>query len=100
MDAERVSADLFGRRCRLPIALWILGRDQPRFYQSEPPRELGPPTAVRQELSRLTRAGLLDEERPDGEKRVYYVRTDDAWWGVIRLAGDLLRDQGESASRS
>jgi hypothetical protein len=99
MDAERVSVDLFGRRCRLPIALWILGRDKPRFYQSEPPRKLGSPTAIRQELTRLSRAGLLDEERPDGENRVYYVRTDSAWWGVIELAGDLLGNQGEPPGR-
>ena len=93
MDAGRIGADLFGRRCRLPIAMWILGRDKPRFYQSEPPRELASPTAIRQELTRLTRAGLLDEERPDGENRVYYVRTDSAWWAVIKLAGEILGDK-------
>lgn len=100
MDVERMSADLFGRRCRLPIALWILDRDKPRFYQSEPPRELGSPTAIRQELTRLTRAGLLEEERPDGENRVYYVRTDNAWWDVIELAGELLAHQSEPPSRN
>ncbi len=93
MDAGRVSTDLFGRRCRLPIAMWVLARDKPRFYQSEPPRELGSPTAIRQELTRLTRAGLLDEERPDGENRVYYVRTDSAWWAVIKLATEILSDE-------
>lgn len=93
MEAGRVSAALFGRRCRLPIAMWILGRDKTRFYQSEPPRQLGSPTAVRQELTRLTRAGLLDEERPDGENRVYYVRTDSAWWAVIELATEILSDE-------
>jgi hypothetical protein len=97
MDVERLSADLFGRRCRLPVALWILGRDKPRFYQSEPPSQLGSPTAIRQELTRFTRAGLLDVERPDGENRVYYVRTDSVWWGVIELARDLLADQRESS---
>lgn len=90
--AARVGAELFGRSCRLPIALWILNRDKPRFYQSEPPRELGAPTAIRQELARLTRAGLLDEERPDGDKRVYYVRTDSPWWDVIKVARQILTD--------
>lgn len=90
MDAGRISADLFGRRCRLPIAMWILARDKPTFYQSEPPRDLGSPTAVRQELARLTRAGLLDEERPEGENRVYYVRTDSPWWGLIERASEIL----------
>ena len=73
--------------------MWILARDKPRFYQSEPPPELGSPTAVRQELSRLTRAGLLNEERPDGENRVYYVRTDSDWWSVIALAERILRGE-------
>lgn len=90
MDAGLISAELFGRSCRLPIAMWILKRDKPRFYQSEPPRELGTPTAIRQELARLTRAGMLAEERPDGENRVYYVRTDSAWWTVIELASEIL----------
>lgn len=94
MDAARMSADLFGRACRLPIAMWILRRDKPRFFQSEPPRELGSPTAVRQELARLARAGLLHEERPDGENRVYYVRTDSAWWAVIELASEILGNTG------
>jgi DNA-binding transcriptional ArsR family regulator len=73
--------------------MWILARDKPRFHQSEPPRELGSPAAVRQELSRLTRAGLLTEERPDGENRVYYVRTDSDWWSVIALAAGILRGE-------
>ena len=29
MDAGRVSADLFGRSCRLPIAMWILEGTSP-----------------------------------------------------------------------
>lgn len=92
MDAWRVSSDLFGRRCRLPIAMWILARDKPRFYQSQPPRALGSPTAIRQELTRLTRVGMLNEERPDGENRVYYVRTDSPWWAVIEMATEILSD--------
>src|SRR6266540_3635085 len=63
MDAEQVSRDLFGRPCRLPLALWILSRDK-SFFQSEPPRDLGAPTAIRQELARLARAGLLEPRRP------------------------------------
>lgn len=59
MDAGRVSTDLFRRRCRLPIAMLILASDKPRFDQSEPPRELGSPTGIRQELTRLTRARLF-----------------------------------------
>ena len=90
MDAAQLSADLFGRRCRLPLALWILRSQKARFFQSEPPRELGAPTAVRQELTRLVRAGLLEEERPDAENRVYYVRTDSPVWRVIEAAAEVV----------
>jgi hypothetical protein len=89
-DAARVSAALFGRACRLPIAIWILKRDKPRFFQSEPPRELGVASAVRQELARFVRVGLLDEERPDAENRVYYTRTDSPLWAIIKAAVDAV----------
>ena len=89
MDAEQVSRDLFGRPCRLPLALWILSRDK-SFFQSEPPRDLGAPTAIRQELARLARAGLIEPRRPDGENRVYYEKTDSPLWAIIRAARDAL----------
>jgi len=90
VDAARVSAELFGRTCRLPLAIWVLKRDKPRFFQSEPPREVGVPSAVRQELARFVRAGLLDEERPDAENRVYYTRTDSPLWAIIQAAGEAV----------
>ena len=97
MDVMRVSADLFGRPCRLPLAVWILRRDKPRFYQSEPPRELADPTARRQELARFVKAGLLDEERPDAENRVYYTRTDSRLWEVIRTAAAVVEERDSDA---
>ena len=90
MDATRISAALFGRRCRLPLALWILEHGK-AFYQSEPPRDLGAQTAIRQELARFVRAGLLDEERPDGENRVYYVRTTSPLWEIIAAARRVVQ---------
>lgn len=90
MDVEQVSELVFGRRCRLPLALWILRSEKDRFFQSQPPRELGAATAIRQELARFVRAGLLDQERPDAENRVYYVRTDSSLWEIVRAAGDVL----------
>lgn len=90
MITTRVSADLFGRGCRLPVAFWVLSRESGRFYQSEPPAELGPPTAVRQELVRLARAGLLDEDRSEGGNRVYYNRTDSPLWRVFAEAADVI----------
>ncbi len=88
MDTREVSAHLFGRACRLPLALWILKRDKPRFFQSEPPREIDTPTAVRQELERFVQLGLLVEDRPDAENRVYYERTESPWWRVIEAADE------------
>lgn len=92
MDATRVSDDLFGRGCRLPIALWILNHPKDRFFQSEPPETLGGRTAIRQELERFARAGLLDIERPDGDARVYYVRRQTPLWNVFIAAERALTE--------
>jgi hypothetical protein len=91
MDTTRISELLFGRLCRLPIALWILGFEKDRFFQSEPPELLGGRTAIRQELGRLTEAGLLAKESPDHENRVYYVRRNSPLWDVIRTAADVVQ---------
>src|SRR5215470_17501391 len=40
LDVGTVGKELFGRPCRLALALWIAGQHKPRFYQSEPPREV------------------------------------------------------------
>jgi hypothetical protein len=97
VDATRVSDLLFGRSCRLLLLLWLLNHPKGRIFQSEPPTSLGARTAIRQELNRLTRAGMLDEERPDGEARVYYVRTNSALWEIIRTA-QLVVNEGESGA--
>lgn len=89
VDLDRVSRDLFGRPCRLPLALWILDRDK-RFFQSEPPREVASQTAVRQELDRFVSMGLLAKYQPDGENRIYYDMTDSPWWDVVRAARDVV----------
>lgn len=90
MDAARVSNDLFGRSCRLPLALWILRNNKDRFFQSEPPQRFGGRTAIRQELDRFVNAGLLNIERPDNESRVYYIRTDSPLWEIVRAAGEVV----------
>jgi DNA-binding transcriptional ArsR family regulator len=90
VDATRVSDDMFGRPCRLPIMLWLLEYPKDTIYQSEPPESLGGRTAIRQELERLTRAGLLREERPDGDQRVYYARTDSPLWEIVRAAAAAI----------
>lgn len=90
MDATQVSNELFGRPCRLPLAIWIMQHSKDRIYQSEPPANLGARTAIRQELLRFTRVGLLEEMRPDGENRVYYLRTASPLWTIIHAAADAI----------
>lgn len=92
MDATQASSLLFGRPCRLPLLLWLLDHPKGRIFQSEPPAHLGARTAIREELARFTRAGLLEEERPDADPRVYYVRTDSALWDIVRVAGGVVDD--------
>lgn len=91
-----MSAVLFGRPCRLPLLLWLLAHPKGRIFQSEPPSHLGVRTAVREELARFTRAGLLEEERPDGDSRVYYVRTDSPLWEIVRTARQAVEGLPDS----
>jgi hypothetical protein len=90
VDATRISEHIFGRSCRLPLMLWLLENPKDRIYQSEPPTEVGARTAIRQELDRLARAGMLEEERPDGDSRVYYVRTESPLWEIVRAAAQVI----------
>jgi hypothetical protein len=90
VDVREVGKQLFGRPCRLSLALWIIRRDKPRFYQSEPPREVIQPGDLGKELGRLVRLGMLEEERPDGERRVYYIRTDSELWKIIKAASESV----------
>ena len=46
LDAKEVGKELFGRPCRLALALWIAGLPKSRFYQSEPPREVIKPATA------------------------------------------------------
>jgi hypothetical protein len=85
-----VGGELFGRPCRLPLALWIVRHDKPRFYQSEPPREVILQGAVAEELGRLVRLGMLEVERRDEVRRVYYERTDSPLWQIIQAAADVI----------
>jgi hypothetical protein len=90
LDAREVGGQLFGRPCRLALALWIVRHDKPRFYQSEPPREVAPQSALAGELGRLVRLGMLEEERPDESRRIYYERTESPLWKIIQAAADVI----------
>lgn len=91
-----MSKYLFGRGCRLPLALWILDHPKDRFYQSEPPRSIGVQTAVTQELQRLVDAEMLEREEPDGENRVYYIRTASPAWRIIDTAREVVQNNPHS----
>jgi len=91
MDATRISNEMFGRPSRLPLMLWLLDHPKDRIYQSEPPESLGGRTAIRQELERLTRAGLLEIERPDSDPRVYYVKTNSPLWEIVKAAAMVIK---------
>jgi hypothetical protein len=80
--------------------LWLLEHPKDRIFQSEPPESLGGRTAIRQELDRLARAGLLREERPDGEQRVYYVRTNSPLWDIVRAAAQALMPAAPRTGRA
>ena len=90
MDVREVGKLLFGRPCRLTLALWIVRHEKPRFYQSEPPREVILQGDLGKELNRLVRLGMLDELRPDDGRRVYYERTDSPLWQIVKVASDVL----------
>jgi hypothetical protein len=90
LDVNEVGKQLFGRSCRLALALWIVRHGKPRFYQSEPPREVILQGDAARELGRLVRLGMLEEERPDGDRRVYYERTDSPLWKIIQAAADVI----------
>ena len=90
MDVNEVGKLLFGRPSRLALALWIYRHDKPRFYQSEPPREVILQGDLAKELGRLVRLGMLHEERRDDSRRVYYDRTDSPLWKIIEAAADVI----------
>lgn len=93
MDVREVGKELFGRPCRLTLALWIVRHDKPRFYQSEPPREVVPQGEAAKELARLVRLGMLLELRPDESRRVYYERTNSQLWRILEAADEVTRDR-------
>jgi hypothetical protein len=90
LDVDEVGKLLFGRPCRLALALWIVRHDKLRFYQSEPPREVILQGDAAKELGKLVRLGMLDEERPDDARRVYYNRTGSPLWKIIEAAAEIL----------
>lgn len=93
LNADEVGKQLFGRPCRLALALWIVRREKPDFYQSEPPREVIRQGDLADELGRLVRLGMLEEERRPDVRRVYYNRTGSPLWKIIQAAADVFEPE-------
>lgn len=91
MDTTRVSELLFGRKCRLAVAAWVLQHPKGRFFQSEP-RDIDHASTsnIVDELGRLVQLGMLDIERPEDSRRVYYVRTNSPLWNIVTAALEAI----------
>ncbi|MBB4910729.1 hypothetical protein H4W32_001764 [Actinophytocola algeriensis] len=90
IDVGEVGRLLFGRPCRLRVALWINDRGMRRFYQSEPPDEVIPQSAAGTELRRFVHLGMLTEHREAGSRRVYYETTSSPLWNIIVAAARVM----------
>ncbi len=90
LDTDQVGKLLFGCPCRLRLAIWIIGHEKPQFFQSEPPREVILQGDLGKELGRLVHLGMLQEIRPDVDRRVYYLRTESPLWKIIEAASVAL----------
>ncbi|MBN3458401.1 hypothetical protein JNN96_30635 [Mycobacterium sp. DSM 3803] len=97
MDPTHVSELLFGRACRLGVAAWVLNNPKGRFFQSEPSGiARASSTNIRDELGRLVELGMLEVERPEDSRRIYYVRTNSPLWDVISAALNAIEAETQS----
>jgi hypothetical protein len=87
VDPTRVSELLFGRKCRLALAAWVMQHPKGRFFQSEPSGiEHASSSNITDELKKWVELGMLDIERPEDSRRIYYVRTNSPLWDIIAAA--------------
>jgi hypothetical protein len=83
-----VSAALFGRSIRLPVAAWIRQRDTP-FFQKQCAQGVGAmPQYVGKELTGLAELGMIQQlPREAGDTRIFYRQVpDNPLWAVIDAA--------------
>jgi hypothetical protein len=84
-DARTQAKDLFGSPTRLYLLLWIRDRDK-AFFQSEPPRSVGVPNQIRQELQRLERLGMIQASSNPDSSRIYYDKRPSPLWDIVVAA--------------
>lgn len=88
---EEVSAELFGRAMRLPIAVCVMEQEQP-FYIKQIADDTGYSSSnVSAELRRMVNLAMLKEhDRPSGENRQFFTRLDSSLWEIIRIASAVI----------
>jgi hypothetical protein len=92
VEVDTLGRVLFGRSCRLRLALWILEQSDRRFYQSEPPPSVIVQSAAAIELQRLVSIGMLRVSPQKERRRVYYERTNSRLWSAIETIRDTLEE--------
>lgn len=90
MDERVVGKLLFGNPTRLALTRWIAQRDGEPFFQSEPDRTVGTASAVREELGKLERLGMVTATTGDRAGRIYYQSTTSSLWKIIVTADEVL----------
>ena len=48
----------------------------------------------------MVRLGMLDEDRPDDGRRVYYNRTGSPLWKIIQAASEVLEPDEDRPAES
>lgn len=91
LDMTFLGEKLFGRGLRLRVAAWVVGASR-SFYQAEAADGVRySASAVAQELERLVELGMLiRHDKPGGDRRQYYSRTDSSLWRVITTALEMV----------
>lgn len=92
---RELSAALFGRAVRLPVAVWVRGQTEP-FFQRQAAEGIGDhQTYVRKELATLVQLGMVRElPRVTDRARVFYQQIPEhPWWAVIDAASRAAQDR-------
>ena len=95
MDSTRVSELLFGPQASIHSPTWVL--QHPRVVPSVEPRDIDHASTsnIVDELGRLVQLGMLDGERPEDSRRVYYVRTNSPLWDIVTATLEAIDADAE-----
>lgn len=98
---HELSAALFGRAVRLPLAVWVRGRTEP-FFQREAAEGVSTHQPyIRKELTTLVTLGMVRELPRINRARVFYEQVPDhPWWSVIDAAQRVAQTAPDAGRRS